>query len=80
MNTNTVNPKEKRWHFWADICCELLGWPNCTGMPWDYVVCDRRTKTGKGKLEMVHIDGHSAKQIRNQIVKIIKERTCPPNR
>lgn len=66
--------KEARWQFWANVCCIELGWPNCTGMPWEYVVCDRRSKTGKGAIEMVHIDGHDAKSIRKQISDIIRGR------
>lgn len=65
--------REARWHKYANCISELLGWPHCTGMPWEYIVCDTRTKTG-GYLEMVHIDGHSTKSIRKQVADIIRSR------
>lgn len=63
---------EKRWQHWAAIVSDFLEWPECTGMPWEYIVCDRRDSGGN--LEMAHIAGHTAKSIRKQVAEIVRKR------
>lgn len=70
--TSTRHDAERRWHRWASLIGDTLGWPRCTGLPWEYVVCDMRDEGGR--LEMVHIDGLSDADIRKQIANIIAER------
>lgn len=69
---STAKNGERRWRHWGNMIAALLGWPHYTGMPWEYVVCDRRESGGD--LEMVHIDGESAKSIRKQVATIIMRR------
>jgi len=67
-----MSKNEKRWHKWADIVSAFLGWKTCTGMACEYIVCDRRDQGGN--LEMVHIYGHTAKDIRKQVAEIVRKR------
>ena len=62
-----------RWQYWADIIAPFIGWKTCNGFT-EYLVCDTRTEKG-GRLEMVHLYGLTAKDIRKQVAKIIMERT-----
>ncbi len=66
----------KRFNFWADTIANVLGWNNRKG-DWyasnSYVVCDKRDDKS-GNLEMVHIDGKTAREIRRQIALIIISR------
>jgi hypothetical protein len=62
-----------RIHFWGNLAADLLGWRRKDWYISDsYAVCDFRD-TG-GNLELVHIDGHTAKDIRKQLANIIQQR------